>query len=334
MTPIWHINVIFWYIMNANQISKELVKTIRGRKSQIQLSQKLGFGGNQVYRWESGLRKISWLDFVALAKTCKCPLADSLDRLFKYNGKLSDTTRLTQFLVGDAKIVKVSQETMISRFAISKWLKGVSSPSLEEIILLIHHCQHALFEFLDDLVGMENVPSLRDEYAKRKAEKNLYYNNPVIDAVLCCLELKTYKKLKAHRDGFIATALGISIEEERLALSGLLAVDAIVTEAGKYKLSSNRPDLRGDFEGERQIRRYWYERAVRVINEAHSRADVVGLGCAVFPVSGTMMEKVRQEYSDFYFRLRSLLAQPEGEVDRIMAFDFMAFDISKKTGAG
>ena len=40
--------------MPAEALSRELIRQLRGRRSQMQLSRKLGLRSNLAYRWESG----------------------------------------------------------------------------------------------------------------------------------------------------------------------------------------------------------------------------------------------------------------------------------------
>ena len=67
--------------MNFNLLREQLLKAVRGPISQADISQKLGFSFNQVYRWEKGITKITWCQFAKLAKACNIDIDHALKQL-------------------------------------------------------------------------------------------------------------------------------------------------------------------------------------------------------------------------------------------------------------
>ena len=147
--------------MDFKQTSREVIRNLRGKRSQLQLSQKLGFRGNQIYRWESGQRDVAWTDFLRLSRACRKDVLQSLHRVFGPQAQIDDARALVYFLIGESTLISLSRETGISRQALSRWLKGQSEPSLAQVFLLVHHCHHVLHELLQELVEGQACPQFK-----------------------------------------------------------------------------------------------------------------------------------------------------------------------------
>ena len=64
------------------KISIDLLKLIRGKRSQQQMNDRLGHSFNQSYRWEKGITKISWPGFVEYCSAAGKPLLPTLAPIF------------------------------------------------------------------------------------------------------------------------------------------------------------------------------------------------------------------------------------------------------------
>ncbi|MBK7960502.1 MAG: helix-turn-helix transcriptional regulator [Bdellovibrionales bacterium] len=60
--------------MNYQQLIARLLKQIRGAKTQLDMSQDLGYNYNQYGKWESSQRKIRWREFSKLCKVSNIQL--------------------------------------------------------------------------------------------------------------------------------------------------------------------------------------------------------------------------------------------------------------------
>src|SRR5687768_2622287 len=70
---------------NFENVSRELIRAIRGRTSCAIASRRLGYSFNQVARWENGSKTILWEDFVRLAETRGKDIGRALTTLELFN---------------------------------------------------------------------------------------------------------------------------------------------------------------------------------------------------------------------------------------------------------
>ncbi|HYQ15585.1 MAG TPA: helix-turn-helix domain-containing protein, partial [Polyangiaceae bacterium] len=81
--------------MDLEQLGKELVLALRGQRSQVGLSRRLGYSSNVLYTWESGRRAPSASAFFALAARCGVSLEQGL-REFLLERRLSSVPDVRQ----------------------------------------------------------------------------------------------------------------------------------------------------------------------------------------------------------------------------------------------
>src|SRR4051812_5121738 len=119
--------------MDFDLIARETVVAARGKLSQRALSRKLGYRTNQVYRWESGQRQVSWPQFAELCRATGLDLRGALRKLGCYQKDPTDTGTLVRFLLGEAKLAAVAKVSGVSRFSLMRWRNGTATPSLRGI---------------------------------------------------------------------------------------------------------------------------------------------------------------------------------------------------------
>src|SRR5687767_4395102 len=119
--------------MDWQLVARDLLRALRGRRSQRQLSRKLGFSSNVVYRWESGRAAPAAHEFFRLAAlVVRTPYLRLLEAGFRYDeGRrthdLADAKGVAGWLEamrGELPITSLAESTGCSRFVISRWLSG------------------------------------------------------------------------------------------------------------------------------------------------------------------------------------------------------------------
>src|SRR4051812_46163024 len=94
-------------------IDREIVKALRGRRSQATLSRMLGYTFNQIYLWETGRRKIHWSDFSALCKVLNRPLDELIVQFFQTQRRLP-INKVLSLSLGTKKQKDIAKELKIS----------------------------------------------------------------------------------------------------------------------------------------------------------------------------------------------------------------------------
>src|SRR5688572_14114041 len=114
--------------MDYERLSCELVRALRGSRSQSWLSHRLKLRSNLVYRWEAGRAWPTALRLFTICSTLRVPIAERLPAFLAQPakfGRLDDPEGLSRFLQHLAAPLSVSElatRTGHSRFVISRWL--------------------------------------------------------------------------------------------------------------------------------------------------------------------------------------------------------------------
>lgn len=185
-----------------------------------------------------------------------------------------------------------------------------------------------LVEFVAEMISIESIPSLKEDYAIHLIEKKLNYKYPFLGAVLRCLELKDYQSLPRHVDGFISQKLLISLAQEREILADMLRVKIIKKENEKYASNSEHIDTRGDFVGLMNIKKYWLNRALDFSNQLSKAPEKSFLGYNVMSVSPKARKEIEAKYFQFFQEIRSIVEMDHEAPDEIQILNIQILTLS------
>src|SRR5687768_17558011 len=134
--------------MRMEKVARELVRAVRGKRSQTAVNRKLGYGFNQVSRWETGRTTISWPAFVKLSAACKVDVAAAARDLFSTSARAEE---IVAFFAADAKQTDIAKKLGVSRFTLRRWLASEAAPPLAAILSLVHRFSPNLLELVTRL---------------------------------------------------------------------------------------------------------------------------------------------------------------------------------------
>lgn len=312
--------------MQIPTIKKELLKCIRGQKSQTQINRKLGFGFNQIYRWESGLVRISWGDFVKLCDACKVDLKNALQKTVKFSDEKIDGTSLVKALIGSDKITKIAKEVKISRFILSDWIKGHSEPPLEGILKLLAH-QDLLMYFIESLIDIKDSELFNKIASDKKSGLNFFYENPPASAVLMCLELKSYQNLSKHSSQFISQKAQMVEADVDKYLQQMLQLNLINLENGKYNKNAAKFNTKGDFEGDKQLRSYWVHKGLQFDRKRLQITEDSSFGYMLVSADKKKIAKMKEAYLQALQAFYSFGDDSHSDDDELTILTFQMFPL-------
>jgi len=223
------------------QLARELVRALRGSRSQVQLSRRLGFSTNTIYSWEAGRRWPTAARFFHVAERTGHDLAASLGPFFKRPppwladapGSPEWVVALLEALRGTTAIGVLAERIGVSRFSLSRWLSGRAEPRLPQLLAFVDAATARLLDFVALFVPPAELRSTRRAWKRLEAARAMAWDSPWAQVVLLGLELEDYRALPAHDDGWLADRLGLPASEVRRAISQLHA-------AGQVRLARRR----------------------------------------------------------------------------------------------
>jgi hypothetical protein len=303
--------------MNYESLSSELLRALRGKRSQTAFSKRLGYRSNVAYAWESGRAWPTALDFFVILERSGRKLEPVLAAFFRLPAGASAKADLRSArgiavflddLRGQTAVIDLARATQRSRFAVARWLKGDAEPRLPDFLRLVECASLRLLDFLACFIDPSTLPSVAKLWRELETARRAAYELPWSHAVLRAIELPEYRKLRAHEPGFIAERLGISQEEEQRCI-------ALLLETGQIKKQAKRlipgaaltVDTRGDPTHSRAAKAFWTRVSLGRIEAGASGTFSYNL----FSVSRADLERIRELHLAYFRELRRIVAASE-----------------------
>lgn len=316
-------------MLDADAVSRDFLRALRGPRSQVAFSRRLGFATNVAYPWESGRRSPSMdavfhacgrvgIDGRAAVQAFFAPLPWLAEVDL---GSAEGVARLVRELRGSVPVGELAERMGCSRFAISRWQSGRAIPRIREFFALVEAATGRLPDFVAGFVDPASLPSLADRWAVLESRRKVAWEHPWCSAVLRALDLEAYRALPAHKPGWIATRLGLPGEVERTCLEVLERADAIRWTGTHFTQQAGLTiDTRRAPDAGRLVQAHWARAGLD-----HLEAGRPGLfGYNVFTVSDADLERLRQMHRAHYRAMRAVISASDA-ADHVVVANLQLF---------
>jgi transcriptional regulator with XRE-family HTH domain len=302
--------------VDERALARQLIRALRGRRSQMALSRRLGHRTNVVYAWESGRRHPSAGVWFKLAQRsgidCNRALRELLEPALPAGTDLltrAGVTTLLRTLGAGRTALELARALGVDRTTVGRWLQGTTEPRLFELLKLIALTTQRLFDFVALFADPATLSATRAAYADHAVQQRLAYELPWSHAVLRTLELDAYRALPRHQPGFIAERIGISLAEEQRYLKELLRARQIGRDRGRYVTRRVLTvDTRRRERDNVRIKTHWAEVALQRLRDGSAPADAL-FSYNLFPIARTELERIRRLHSEYFHRVREIVAE-------------------------
>lgn len=295
--------------MQYQQVVSSILRKIRGSTSQGHLSAKLGLKHNHVYKWESGIRKMQWSDFVKLCSLKKIDLQPLFFELYSFDGDVISFATICKQIMMDFPSQSLSKQLGVSKFRIDSWRSGKGPFYFHDLICILDKFSHNLAEFSLYFLGLEEVNRLNidlNDYEMRKFEAEY----PIISLVLRILETDDHMSFAQASSRFVAQMTGLADTEVKSLLDKASALGFVSKKGDKYFSENLHIDIRG-IKAAKQ-RRFWIEKALHFLDEGKLVAPDSIFGNIVYCISKEGQNKILDEYLKFYNSARGIIEKDRG----------------------
>jgi transcriptional regulator with XRE-family HTH domain len=304
---------------DPDAVSRELVRALRGSRSQAAVARRLRYRSNVAYLWESGRRYPTLASVLWLAHRTGVDVPEALDRFQKTRSREHDpwtvpgAAALLQDVQGQHSAAELARQLGLSRHTVGRWFRGETEPRLPAALALLELCTRRSLDFVSVFVDPLKLPSAADAWARVTAARTLVLEQPWSAAVLLSVELERYRAHESHPEGWIAEKLGIPVETEALCVrllvdSGQLAlVEGLYVPTGASTMDVATRGRALD------LRRHWAQ-----VNVDRTRR---GPGCSgawnLFTVSDEDFVRIKTLQREYFRALRSVVAETSS-MDRLV----------------
>jgi hypothetical protein len=255
------------------QVACEVLRALRGARSQRALARRLGYKSNPIADWEHARRVPTAQEALRTAGKVGVDVVSAFARFhlaplpaLRGHFQLAAWMNAAR---GSTPVARIAPRVGVSRFALRRWLRGEAEPRFTDFMRYVDATTGRLYDLVAALVPIERVPSLLSRYEAANATRRAAYEAPWTEAVIRVLETEAYSQRAApHEPGEIARMLKIDALHEERALRLLLQGDVIFQVEGRYKLSANGSvDTRGDRARVNALLSHWLETARQRVQE-------------------------------------------------------------------
>ncbi|MEQ1507008.1 MAG: helix-turn-helix domain-containing protein [Myxococcota bacterium] len=297
--------------LDPDVVARELIRALRGRRSQTAMARRLGYKSNAVYTWESGRRSPPASVFLQAAGRLGIDVAAGLRTFLREDppwlGEVATPAGIAALLTdlrGDAPIGRVAERAGRSRFAVSRWLSGRSEPRLPDLLRMVDATSLRALEFVAVFVDPATLSSTRTAWERLEAARTLAWSSPWAQAVLLGLELAPYRAAPAHDPALLAAKLGLEPEEVEGALALLERAGQVARDGAHWApVAVQAVDVRRSDAG-RASKAFWATVALDRLRQGAPGAWSYN----VFTVSEADLAKLEEMNRAHYRAVRALIA--------------------------
>lgn len=309
------------------QTARELLRAIRGRRSQVALARRLGYSGNPITDWERGSRHPTAKEVLRAAALCRLPVRDAFLALVPLEPPAPAATsrqsgkggKPREWVVhpwlaalrGNVSNTELAQRLGVSRYTVSRWCSGATEIRLHEFLQCISVLTGRLYDWVSALVPIRHVPSLVIEYEEADAARRAAVEHPWTEAILRVLETQHYRERPAVAHATLAATLGIEPSTLDEALEGLVRASVVsrrveASSGGVYyeALRELSVDTRNNPRAIRDLQRHW----LNVALQRAARGEPDWFAYNVFSCSESDFERVRDSLKRAFRESRSIVA--------------------------
>lgn len=291
----------------------ELLRAIRGKRSQIAFARRLGYRANPITDWENGRRFPTIFEALRAAQLSRIPVQDAFLRFAPLKApELESELEIAAWLNalrGSRSINELSARTGISRYSIGRWLAGKTEPRLPDFLQLLDAITGRLHDWVQHLVTVEQVPTLYGRYAQAQAARRLALERPWSEAVLRLLETQPSSSCSALTSREIAERLGVECVEIDQLLDELVQAGIVEFQEEQFRVLSNLTvDTSSTKEELQTVRRHWAQVGLKRLEDG---GDDDWFAYNVIAVSEADSKRIEQRLRAAYREVRSMVAESE-----------------------
>lgn len=310
-------------MMRYELLAREVVRAVRGARSQAAFNRRLGFKTNVVSTWERGTRQPTAAQFFAVVERLGVDVRGRL-RAFLHEPTCfepetpleSVVLELFERLRGTASVVSIAARMGKHRVAVARWLKGQTEPRLPELLALVDALTPRLLEFIAVLCDPAQVPSVARAWADLDAQRRIAFEEPWSHALLRALELDAYARAPEPAAEVLGHAVGLTRAEAARLLEQLVACRQVERRDGRWvNARVMAVDTGGRSKDAERLKEHWANVALARLREGRLADGLFSFN--LFVVSNEDYEQIRQLHLRYFNELRAIV-QNSKKNDRVV----------------
>ncbi|MEL6342385.1 MAG: DUF4423 domain-containing protein [Myxococcota bacterium] len=298
-----------------NIAASQLLRALRGHRSQVQLARRLGYRGNPITDWETGRRYPTAAETLQICRRVGIDVDAAFQQFHAASaaalgeGDDRGIAAWLDALRGSTPLVELARRTGASRYAVARWIHGDARPRLPDFLGLVDAITGRTPDLVAALVSIDAVPALAARHRALEAARRLAFEEPWTALILRVLETDAYQALPTHPPGWISARLPISPETERRCLARLVEVGVLTLDGGTYRSASPLSvDTRSNRAALNALKAHWVDVARQRLHEPDER-DLFFYN--LVSLSADDLDRIRDLQRAYFREVRAIVAASE-----------------------
>jgi len=301
---------------DTESIARDILRHLRGARSQVAFSRRLGYRSNVAHTWETGKRMptgsvvFGGMQRLGIDVPARIRRFTRVEPAFLSHVDVhgpEGVAALLRELRRDTPIQQVAHRTGLSRYQISRFLHGGAEPRLPDLLRLIEGLTARLLDAVALFADPGELPSTAEAWGRLEAARNLFWRHPRAQLVLLALDLADYRDLPAHDDRWLARRLDLELYEVTSDLEKLAHTGQIAWGGTHWELADVQTvDTRRTPEAGLALKRWWTEQA----KDGMDRPDA-SMSYNVFTISEVDLQRIIELHRGTFAQLRTIVAASE-----------------------
>ncbi|MEZ4323323.1 MAG: hypothetical protein R3F61_38015 [Myxococcota bacterium] len=308
------------------QAARELIRAIRGPRSQVAFSRRCGYRGNVAAKWEGGHRFPTFAETLHAASRCGIDVPAALERFHAASAEKYDPEDLGPWLAalrGRANQATLARRSNLSRQQVGRMLSGRSRGRLPEVMALLDAMTGRLPDLVGALVPIENVASLAREAAVRTTLARLAVSHPWSPAAQAWLDTRGRVPVDTAA-AELSRAVGIPEPDAAALMDVLVAAGAALKVRGHYRPAEpTTVEVQATPADFHAIRAHWAQVGAARIQRGEP-GDLFSFN--VFAIGREDLARVRDAQRRFYREVRAIVADSPPEIPALLIVHTAAFE--------
>lgn len=296
--------------------SREIVRSVRGKRSQVAFSRRIGYRSNVSADWEGGHRFPTAAKVLYAMERVGIDLPSAFEAFHAGSSSVWEQglSNWLRALQGHSSQGQIAATAGFSRHQVRRWLSGEAEPRLPQFLALLNALTGRTPDWVACFVDIDSIPTLSRQYYAARTAARLAYDHPWSAAIRMLIDSEGYKKNPS--DEYLAKSLGVSLSELEASIEALLHCD-LAKRSGTMltSISTFTSDVKGTAEDRRRLKAHWAQVATDRLNTPRP-GDLVSLNLAI--LSKADLEQVRQLQRSYFRELRSIIASSTPEEEAVL----------------
>ncbi len=315
------------------QAARQLMRAIRGHRSQVAFSRRLGYNGNVAAKWEGGHRFPTFGEMLRASGRVGIDVPASLARFHATSAPLWDPAEPEVIhpwlgsLRGQSSQAVLAERSDLSRQQVGRMLSGRSRGRLPLVLRLIHAMTGRMPDLIGEIVPIHEVPAVAREAEARRALARLAFAHPWSPAARAWLGSRGRVPIDEAPEE-LARALDLPLADARGLIEVLVSSGAAHVERRQLRPAPRvTVEIDATAEDVQRVRAHWAQVSADRM-AAGAEGDLFSFN--VFAVGRDDLTRIREAQRRFYREVRAIVSESPPEIPAMLVVHTAAWGDSEK----